>query len=282
MSKIQTSIEKAIETSKQSRPNKAKKGAVPKGPAFQRSTHDDSRSGIFKLFQPAVADRDVMEDSRLVTEVEDRTAIAAYKIMRTRVMHRMRSNNWHTLVVTSAGAGEGKTLTATNLALSISRDVNQSVLLVDLDLQRSRVADYFGLGVEIKKGIGDYLVGEAEIQDIIYSPNGIPRISIIPNREPMEDSSDLLASPRMMDLLQWIHEQSDKTMTIFDMPPILVGDDVLAFIPYVDALLFVVSQGKTDRASLEKAMQLLAETNVLGTVLNHCSETNSDNAYGYY
>jgi capsular exopolysaccharide synthesis family protein len=223
-----------------------------------------------------------MEDSRLVTEVEDRTAIAAYKIMRTRVMHRMRSNNWHTLVVTSAGAGEGKTLTATNLALSISRDVNQSVLLVDLDLQRSRVADYFGLGVEIKKGIGDYLVGEAEIQDIIYSPNGIPRISIIPNREPMEDSSDLLASPRMMDLLQWIHEQSDKTMTIFDMPPILVGDDVLAFIPYVDALLFVVSQGKTDRASLEKAMQLLAETNVLGTVLNHCSETNSDNAYGYY
>jgi capsular exopolysaccharide synthesis family protein len=285
VSKIQTSIEKAIETSKQSGPAKAKKGKkapISGRPSVQRSANDAAASGIFRSFQSAVADRDVMERNRLVTEIEDRGAIAAYKIMRTRVLHRMRSNNWQTLVVTSAGAGEGKTLTATNLALSISRDVNQSVLLIDLDLQRSRVAECLGLGDTVQKGISDFLTGEAEITDIIYGLQGLPRLSVIPNRRRTEDSSDLLAGPRMFELIQWIREQSDRTIVIYDMPPVLAGDDVLAFIPYADALLLVASQGKTDRASLEKAMQLVAEYNVLGAVLNRCSETNSDSAYGYY
>jgi len=202
--------------------------------------------------------------------------------MRTRVLQRMRSNNWHTLLVTSAGAGEGKTLTASNLALSISRDVNQSVLLVDLDLQRSMVAQYFGFDSEIKNGIGDYLKGTAEIPDIVYSPSGLQRISIIPNGSVVEHASDLLSGPRMKELLAWIQQQSNRTIVIFDMPPVLVDDDVLAFCPEVDAVLLVVEQGKTERALLEKAMSLLAETNFLGVVLNKCSESSGGNAYGYY
>jgi Mrp family chromosome partitioning ATPase len=63
---------------------------------------------------------------------------------------------------------------------------------------------------------------------------------------------------------------------------VLVGDDVLAFSTETDAILLVVTQGKTDRASLEKASALLAETNLLGVVLNKCTETSKDNVYGYY
>lgn len=280
MSKIQTSIQRAIDKSRGSRPSKRKK----RDPALakNRSANDGVGSGVFRLFQSAETDHEVMEESRLVSEVDDRAAISAYKVLRTRVLQRMRSNNWRSLIVTSAGAGEGKSLTASNLALSLSRDVNQSVLLVDLDLQRSRVAQYFGFLGSIEKGISQYLMGSAEIADIVYSPSDIPRISVIPNVEIVEDSSDLLSGPRMKDLMEWIELQSDRTIIIFDMPPVLVGDDVLAFSTEVDAILLVVTQGKTDRASLEKAAGLLAETNLLGVVLNKCTETSKDNVYGYY
>jgi Mrp family chromosome partitioning ATPase len=144
------------------------------------------------------------------------------------------------------------------------------------------VAQYFGFLGGIQKGISEYLMGTAEIADIVYSPSDIPRISIIPNIETIEDSSDLLSGPRMRDLYEWIELQSDRSIVIFDMPPVLVGDDVLAFSTQVDAILLVVTQGKTDRASLEKAVQLLGETNLLGVVLNKCTETSKDNVYGYY
>jgi len=194
----------------------------------------------------------------------------------------MRSNNWNSLLVTSTTAGEGKTLTASNLALSLSRDVNQAVLLIDLDLQRSKVAEYFGFDVEIKQGIGDYLNGKAEIPDIVYTPSGLERISIIPNRTAVENSSDLLSNPRMKELMNWIRQQSDQAIVIFDMPPVLVSDDVLAFCPETDAVLFVVAEGQTERASLEKAMSLLGESNLLGLVLNKSAESRGENAYGYY
>lgn len=292
MGKIQTSIEKAIEKSRrpksaESRSRRKKKSSSDTRQAGKPDSSDDSgekvsQSGVFKIFQTAHPDKEVMEESRFVSAVDDRSAIAAYKMFRTRVLHRMRSNNWRTLLVTSTGAGEGKTLTAANLALSISRDVNQSVLLVDLDLQRSKVAQYFGFDVDITNGIGEYLTGNAEIPDIVYSPSGLQRISIIPNLHTIEQSSELLSGPRMKALMEWIQQQSNQTIVIFDMPPVLVDDDVLAFCPDVDAVLVVVAQGKTDRVALERAMGLLAETNLLGVVLNKCDEKIGDNAYGYY
>jgi capsular exopolysaccharide synthesis family protein len=179
------------------------------------------------------------------------------------------------------GAGEGKTLTASNLALSLSRDVNQSVVLVDLDLQRSKVAQYFGFNVEINNGIGDYLNGNAEISEIIYTPKDMERMSVIPNCAPIENSSDLLSGPRMKQLLEWLQQQSDRTIVIFDMPPIMASDDVLAFCPEVDAILFVATQGQTERDLLKKAMELLGDNNLLGVVLNKSDDTRDRDAYGY-
>ena len=280
MGKIQSSIQKAKEKLRGSVPAEAR--TRPKASPPESEHEEEVGSGIFRSLQSAQTIKDVMEENCLVSAVNDQSAISAYKIMRTRVLQRMRSNNWRTLLVTSTVAGEGKTLTASNLALSLSREVNQSVLLVDLDLRRSKVAQYFGFDAEIKYGIGDYLNGTAEIADIVYSPSDLPRISIIPNRDTIENSSELLSGPRMKELLAWIQQQSERTIILFDMPPVLIGDDVLAFCPEIDAVLLVVTQGQTDRVSLEKAMDLLAETNVLGVVLNKCGEMSGESAYGYY
>lgn len=245
---------------------------------FSDAVHDlASSSGIFKGLRDSTVDKNVMERSKILPEIDDRSAITAYKMLRTRVLQRMRSNNWRNLIVTGAGTGEGKTLTACNLAVSISNDVNQSVLLVDLDLQRSSIASYFGLDAEA--GIGDYLTGHAKIDDIVHTPEGLDRIAIVPNCAPVSNSSELIASPKMRQLLKWVHDRDPSTVTIFDMPPVLSCDDVLAFAPYADAILMVVSEGLTERDSLSRTMEMIGDRNLLGVVLNQSREQRSPDYY---
>jgi Mrp family chromosome partitioning ATPase len=234
-------------------------------------------TGIFKQGIGARVQSNAMERNKILPAIGDRGAITAYKMLRTRVLQRMRSNNWRTLIVTGAGPGEGKTLTACNLALSIADDVNQSVILVDLDLQRPALASYFGL--EVKASIGDYLTEKSGMDDIVYTPAGMERIVIMPNRDPVPNSSELLASPRMRELLDWLNKQGPETITIFDMPPVLACDDVLAFSPYADAILMVVAEGITDRDSLSRTMEMIGDRNLLGVVLNQSREKESKSPY---
>lgn len=281
MSKLQTSIEKALE--------KHRTG-TPGGAGVHSRRADDASSsniggiasGIFRKFQFAVPRHETMEESRIVPAVDDQMAKTAYNVLRTRALHRIRSQDWHSILVTSPGPGEGKTVTAANLAISLARDVNQSAILVDLDLTRSSVAKYLGIQVDIKAGVGDFLLGNAEISDIIYSPGEIERLALVPNREPVDNASDLLGSPRMKELVANLRAQSSKTVVIYDMPPILACDDVLAFCPNIDAILMVVAQGKTERLALEKAMSMLSGYEMLGVVLNMSDESAGDNAYAYY
>jgi capsular exopolysaccharide synthesis family protein len=280
MSKIQTSIQRAIGKSRAADSDTAKTQQ-------NRRSNDVGRRGnavaanIFRMFRSAKSDQDIMKKNRIVSTLDDPSASAAYSLLRTRVLKRLRSNNWHSLLITSPGAGEGKSLTAANLAVSLSRDVNQSVLLVDLDLRRSTVAKYLGFEVAVEAGVGDFLQGKAEIADIVYVPSEMERIGIIPNREPIGNASDLLGSPRMKELLAWLRNQAEQTVVIFDMPPVLSCDDVLAICSEIDSVLMVVAQGTTDRAGLEKSMDLLQDSNMLGVVLNRSVETDGTDAYGY-
>jgi Mrp family chromosome partitioning ATPase len=208
--------------------------------------------------------------------VTDEVAERSYKILRTRVQQRMEASGWHSIAVTAAEAGDGKTLTAINLAIALARDVNSWVFLVDLDLQRPRVAPY--LGLRFDKGLSDYLAGQASFEDIVYEP-GIERLAVIPNAKGLEQSSELLGSPRMFELNQALATESPRRIIVFDMPPLLLSDDVLRFLPNVDALLFVVSEGKTPRAILERARDTLPEKKLLGVVLNRSAEREIS---GYY
>jgi len=281
MSKIQTSLQKAINKSRRAGIGGSEKEQKRRSGDFGKRLESAVASNIFRMFQSAKPDKEIMKKSRIVSALDNPLVSAAYNLLRTRVLHRMRSNNWRTMLVTSAGPGEGKTLTASNLAVSLSRDLNQSVILVDLDLSRSTVAKYLGFEIDVKTGIGDFLTGNAEIPEIVYVPSEMDRIGIIPNRVPMANASDLVGSPKMKELLAWLRNQPDQTIVIFDMPPVLVCDDVLAICPEIDSVLVVVAQGQTNRADLEKAMDLLRDTNLLGVVLNKSVEAGIGDAYGY-
>jgi len=281
MSKLQSNIQKAIEKSRYKRQSDASNYEESLSHSFRRKT-DAIASGIFRIFQVAKPSDAVMESSRIIAAIDDRAAKSAYNVLRTRVLQRMRSNNWHSILITSPGPGEGKTLTASNLAISLARDVNQSVILVDLDLMRSSIAKYLGINVDIQAGVGDYLLEKAELSEIIYSPGEIERLALVPNREPVDNSSDLLGSPKMKELISWLRQQSERSIVIFDMPPVLACDDVLTLCPSVDAVLVVVAQGKTERVALEKSMKLLSDYAMLGVVLNMSEESAGDSGYGYY
>jgi protein-tyrosine kinase len=271
MSIIETALSKARErdagrvTEPVLSPRRAKISEAPK-PAAQPSRH----------FQQAKIDIAAMERNCVLPGVADQAALRAYKILRTRLLQRMLANQWHSLAITGTESEQGKTLTAINLAISLAQDPNTSVFLVDLDLQRPRVAKQMGMTVE--RGLSDYLLGNAEIDQVIYDSE-IPRLSVLPNLRAFEQSSEMLAGARMLDLLRYFEAESPRRIVIFDMPPMLLADDVLTFAPQVDGVLLVISEGLTTRATVKKSQELLAEMNLVGVVLNRSSERD---ATGYY
>ena len=233
-------------------------------------------------FQPATLDKAALHDNFILPQLQDAGALRAYKILRTRVLRRLEANQWRSFAITGVTAGEGKTLTAINLAMALAQDVNTWVALVDLDLQRPRVAEYLGMrSGRGEKGLSDYLQGDATFENIVYSPSDIERLAIVPNFTPMLNASETLTSPRMSELMQALEAETPRRVLIFDMPPVLAADDVLAFAPQIDGLLLVVAEGTTDRSQLTRAKEVLAEMNLLGVVLNRSAERNDAAYYSY-
>jgi protein-tyrosine kinase len=230
-----------------------------------------------RAFRSVTLDAAALQQNHVLPSLPDVAAQRAYKVLRTRVLQRMSAENWRSVAVTGSAAGEGKTLTAVNLAIALAQDMNTSAFLVDLDLQRPRVAQCLGMTTD--KGLSDYLQEQASIEDVIYDP-GIPRLAVIPNTKALQQSSELLSSPRMLTLLQTLLAEVPKRIIVCDLPPLLMSDDVLAVAPHVDSVLMVVAQGQTARSTLESAKDTLATMNLLGVVLNRSPERD-DSPYYY-
>jgi Mrp family chromosome partitioning ATPase len=221
-------------------------------------------------------DVDLLEQNRIVVD-ERSTASAAYTVLRTRVLQRMRRNGWKTLAVTGTCPNEGKTLTAINLSINLAWHLTTSVVLVDMDLRNPSVHRY--LGVDSRYGVMDYLNGDVPLVRAGVRP-GIERLGVIMNDRPVANASELLSSPEMLGLIDEV-KRGDDRIAIFDLPPVFAGDDVLAFAPLVDAVLIVLSQGTTKRTTLVPLRELLQNVNVIGTVLNRSSERVAPYYYGY-
>jgi capsular exopolysaccharide synthesis family protein len=187
------------------------------------------------------------------------------------------ANQWNSLAITSPNEGCGKTLTSINLAINLAREVNHTVLLVDLDLRRPSIQSYF---FEKKQpGISEYLDNDMELSEILFNP-GIERLVILPGNKPFANSSEMLSSPKMVQLVKELKNRYPNRIVIFDMPPLLLCDDVIAFLPYIDAIMMVVEEGGTRKDDLKRAYELVKNENMIGTVINKSKEKRQ--SYGYY
>ena len=209
----------------------------------------------------------LLREQRVMTAYDKGPFVDAFKILRTQVMHRLRENGWNVFGITSPDEGAGKTLTAVNLAVSLAMETTQTVLLVDANLMRPAVHEVFGLEDDCP-GLTDYLLDDEPLTDLLLNP-GIDRFVFLPGGVPVSNSAELLTSPKMVTLVQEMRHRYRSRIVVFDLPPLLHTADVLAFAPYMDALLLVVEEGKTKAEEMKSALSLVTKSHpLLGTVLN--------------
>jgi len=219
-----------------------------------------------------------LQKNRVITPEMDKVIVNAYKVLRTRVLQRMQQNGWATLAITSPSPDEGKTLTAINLSISMALKLDYTVLLVDLDFRKPSIHDRFGF--QPKYGLSDYLAGRVKLEELFINP-GINRLLLLPEPKTQSHTSEILSSTGMERLVDELRNRYPSRIIIFDLPPVLVGDDVLAFSNIADATLLVVQEGKTTTDDLNRTIGLLENQNLIGTVLNRSSVTNEFSNYGY-
>jgi Mrp family chromosome partitioning ATPase len=246
--------------------------AAPPAPALMQDTLAFSHTRVANI-EPSV-----LRANGVMPADASGPAGHAFKMLRTQVLQRLQQRGWNTLAVISPTPGDGKTFTAINLAIAIAGDTNHTTLLVDFDLRNPSVHQRFGIQPDI--GVERCLRGEAAVSEVLMNPRGYPKLLLLPAREPVRNSSNLLSSERTRRLIRELKERYRNRVVLFDLPPVLGADDALAFVPQVDAALVVVGEEHTRREDLLRCFEILREIPVIGTVLNG-SRTDTSFAYAY-
>jgi protein-tyrosine kinase len=219
-----------------------------------------------------------LEKNRIIAHSTSGSLGHYYDMLRTQILQEMDKMSWQFLAVTSPTAGCGKSVTACNLALSISRLPERSVLLVDLDLRKPMVANYLGIK---GPGVLRVLEGRASLSSTIVKANvGPHQLYVLPGRTATPGASEWMASQSMGTLLQTIKREFRSSVVIFDLPPMLLGADVISILPRMDAALLVAGVGSTTVSDVKECQKHLQRTPVVRVVVNKVSE--SATSYGYY
>lgn len=203
----------------------------------------------------------------------------SFRQLRTNLQFAHVSHNSKTILMTSSLPGEGKSTTATNLAIALAQ-AGQSVALIDADLRRPMVADY--LGLERGAGLTTALIGRADVGDLLQKW-GDDNLFVLTSGQVPPNPSELLGSERMRELLLTLEEAFDAV--IIDAPPLLPVTDAAVLAQQVGGVVLVVGSQKVRTTDLEKSLAALEMVNadVLGIVLNRLPAKGPDAyAYGYY
>jgi len=226
--------------------------------------------------RPVTFDSAKLAKRRLVALDEHDETRPVFDILRTKVLRIMRQNDWTTVAITSATEDCGKTVVASNLAFSFARHADCRTVLVDLDLRQPSVAPLFGLRPQ--HSMADYLNGTCSLGDafVRYRDN----LAIGANSGPTRGSSELLQRPSTETALAALKDAFKPDVVLFDLPPMLVTDDALAFLPFVDCVLFVAGAEISTVNEIETCERTLSEeSNLVGVVLNKCRF--APQKYGY-
>ena len=278
-------IKKAIERAKHDRQHMALAEQAPSaasGPRAPSPAETVRTNGHFDAARPLTAvaiDRRHLQAMRIVAHDATEVRSSAFDMLRTQVLQRMEAASLQTIAVTSPRAGCGKSVTAINLALSIARQSDQSVLLVDLDLRKPQIARYFGFSP--KSGIHDVASGKCQASEAMITPDLCGhRLTVLACPHPVANPTEQIVSSEMKAALLGLKNRLGHRIIIFDLPPMLSSDDFLAFLPQVDCALLVASAGETTIHDTAECERLIGPEKFLGCVLNKVTE--AETAYHDY
>ena len=198
------------------------------------------------------------------------------KGLRAKVEYKMDTLNLRVLAVSSAVAGEGKTLTAIQLAANMAATGRKKVLLVDMDLRKSCIARE--LGIASDSGLSEFL-SESVPKEKILRNSVVPGLSVIIGGKTISSPTDMLAGEKFRSLLRELREQFD--LVILDTPPILPVPDAVTISEQVDAFILLFRFSHTPHQLFRQAIDELGERKIVGVVLNG-EEKKTDKYYHKY
>lgn len=187
------------------------------------------------------------------------------------------------IVVTSAGSGEGKSFTAVNLALSLAREPDFEVLLVDGDITKSNITRAFGL--DGRPGLMDVLADERRQPAEVIVRTDVPNLLVLPAGEPRPLIGELFGSRRMEAVLEVLGGRNRRRLVVFDSAPLLATSESQVLASYMGQVVVVVAAGHTRQQALNSSLQSLSDSQYVGLILNMsnlpASENHYDCGYGY-
>ncbi len=264
-----------------------------KAPPSGAKSHEDTEVGGIGGAPRVVSSKSIVLDAAIAqrnnillpSEVGSRTAEELRQIKQT-LLYSMfygtgqSAKNTNLVMVTSAQPNEGKTFIATNIAVSISSEKDLNVLLVDLDATNQGITK--SLGISVEKGLIDLIDDPSLVfADIILRTN-IEGFSIIPSGSPHPFALELFGSERMAGLLDDLSSRYRDRIIIFDAPPVLATADASALAQHMGQIMFVVEAHKTDRATIQEALDLIGHSQNIAFVLNKTRAFLGDTDFGAY
>jgi len=222
-------------------------------------------------------------NSMLTTINDPYSAVSEqYRKLKSTVVRTTNQESFRNLImITSAVAGEGKSLTAVNLAISLAQELDLTVLLIDADLRRPSIHRY--LEFEPGQGLSDCLLDEVDPGDAIINTN-ISRLSIMPAGKEVDNPLELFSSRKMQDLLAELKHQCKDRYIIIDTPPLLPFAETRSLGHLVDGIVFVIQEGLAPRESIEEAIETLKGCPILGVLLNNSTTVSNESQHysSYY
>lgn len=231
-----------------------------------------------KRLQVVQPRKGVVEDNKIVGFNSRDKRSRPFNLMRTQLAKQFTEEKVRLVGITSATPAAGKSFLSVNLAASLSRVLQASTFLVDLDLRRGCVAHE--LGLDFQSGISDYLLGgQEDLRAVGLNIEGTS-LAVFPTRAVSIDSAEAIAGGTYDSLVQTMRDETAGAVIIFDLPPVFANDDAVLSTRLLDGYIMVVDSGKTTRRQLTDAMEMLDPVPCLGTVLNRYAGGILD-SYGY-
>ena len=200
-----------------------------------------------------------------------------YRSLRTHVLHKSQEQELQSIVIASVGPGEGKSVTALNLAWLLAQTEGVTALVIDSDLRMPSLTKY--LGIESEIGLSDVLDGTAPLDDVIIElkPAGL---YVMPGGHARGDVAELISGSNFKEILRETREMFD--YVIIDAPPLAIFTDAAVLINHADGAILVVKANQTKYKDIDRALNSLPRKRLLGTILNQSEDTlMTDGYYGY-
>ncbi|HEX8888309.1 MAG TPA: CpsD/CapB family tyrosine-protein kinase [Pyrinomonadaceae bacterium] len=216
-------------------------------------------------------------EPHLVAVTQPRSAYCEnFRALRTRVLQAGERKKMQAFVITSAGVGEGKTLTTLNLAWLLAQTDGVRALIIDSDLRQPCATHY--LGIDAPLGLSEVLAGEATLAETIIrlEPSGL---HLLPGGEARDDVAELLSGPKFGQILAELRHMFD--YILIDAPPLGIFTDANVLINRADGALLVVRSGKTRYSVIDRIIEQLPRERMLGVVLNRTDEQVDESSYYY-